>query len=634
MRLLLALNYKRENAAALAVYNTETQLFDVFYRHEFAQEYPLCGFRGMVLRGDQVIVTTSVELLFFRISKKPEEPLFVLEKTVRRPEWIVGAGESGSLLDVCFSESKNRLFVAYFSMDAIDELDFDGNLISRRYIGDILPFDTELYNPKSTTGYFYLSRLKEYKSKMYAVLTSIGGGKGAVLDIENDEIVLNNLEKPQGIYFYGNKLFVNNSMDISVSEYVAGFSADYTLAKTVELGTSRPLWKDSFEYLNAIYADEINEKIYSFASHWKSLKVNQAPARIFEYRSDSGEICGEYILPEFSGLSVPYVYSMTEINTVLTEAAGAKTDSRLFTGIDTAAPCLCRPNVFMKAAKEGTKEVVPVSSMKTEESKKDADPCENPEIVIEGKNIFLNYRKRSKMFSSKPKMFTALDDVSFRINSGGVVGLIGRNGSGKSTLGKVIAGVLKPDKGSVYVNGRVSLLTLGTGFKQDLSGRDNIYINAAMLGYSKKHIHSVADNIIDFTEIGEFIDEPIRTYSSGMKSRLGFAIAAFMKPDILVIDEVLSTGDNYFRAKAKKKIAELMEEAKCVIIVSHQLDFLRNVCGKCLWLEKGLPVMFGNADLVISEYSNYGKNPESWCRKNSDKPVVKRLLEKINAAGR
>jgi teichoic acid transport system ATP-binding protein len=203
----------------------------------------------------------------------------------------------------------------------------------------------------------------------------------------------------------------------------------------------------------------------------------------------------------------------------------------------------------------------------------------------------------------KKKEFWALNSVSMKASEGEAIGIIGSNGAGKSTLCRVIAKILYPDKGSIEVNGMVSaLLSLGTGFNAELTGRENVYLNGMMLGFSKKEIAHQMDEILDFADIGEFIDQPIKHYSKGMKSRLGFSVAAMLQPDILVLDEALTTGDEDFKKKASKKMKEILKTARLVILVSHDLDFVEEHCTHAIWVEKGLVVQGGTPGEVCKAY--------------------------------
>ena len=227
--------------------------------------------------------------------------------------------------------------------------------------------------------------------------------------------------------------------------------------------------------------------------------------------------------------------------------------------------------------------------------------------IIYNRNMSLRKDTNGKiiktLFSKKIK-FHALRDVSLNIKNGETFGIIGENGAGKTTLLKVISQVLYPDKGQIEIKGRVSsLMALGAGFMPTLSGRENIYINGVFLGLSRKEIENRIDDIIHFSGIEDFIDTPIRYYSSGMKARLGFSIAEHTDPEILVLDEVIAAGDKEFRQKAQDKMKEFMKKAKAIVIASHSMKMITDLCDKCLWLEKGKIKMEGNASNIVKLYS-------------------------------
>ena len=199
--------------------------------------------------------------------------------------------------------------------------------------------------------------------------------------------------------------------------------------------------------------------------------------------------------------------------------------------------------------------------------------------------------------------FWALKDVSFSVEKGEVLGVIGNNGAGKSTLLKVISGILKPTEGSVRVYGNVvPMLELGSGFDFDLTGRENIFLNGAILGYSEEFLKSKYDEIVDYSELGQFIHVPLRNYSSGMVMRLAFSVATVVNPDILIVDEILAVGDAAFQAKSKARMLELMHGGTTVLFVSHSLDQIREMCDRVLWLEHGEVKMLGKTAEVCDAY--------------------------------
>lgn len=216
------------------------------------------------------------------------------------------------------------------------------------------------------------------------------------------------------------------------------------------------------------------------------------------------------------------------------------------------------------------------------------------------RKTFLHKKKRKEVFE-------AVKHVTFSVGEGDILGIIGKNGSGKSTLLKSIAGVFSPNAGRIDLKGHsVSLMSLGVGFKDTLSGRENIVLSGMLLGFSEKEIEERAQDIIDFAEIGEFIDRPVRTYSSGMYSKLAFSITAMLETDIMLVDEVLSVGDEQFRKKSLNKMKELINDRKrTVIIVSHSISTLKELCDQVLWLHDGEVRRIGKTDEVLGEYAAY-----------------------------
>ncbi len=236
-----------------------------------------------------------------------------------------------------------------------------------------------------------------------------------------------------------------------------------------------------------------------------------------------------------------------------------------------------------------------------------------PAIVVESvsKNFRL-YHERNRYIKAailrgrraRYEEFWALEDVSFEVEHGSTLGLIGSNGSGKSTMLKCLTGIYRPDKGRVTVNGNVAaLLELGAGFHPELTGRENIYLNAAILGLSKKDAERQFDSIVEFAGLERFINTPVKNYSSGMTIRLGFSIAAHVEPEILLIDEVLTVGDQSFQRKSSEKIEQFRREGRTIVVVSHSLGSVQQLCKEVIWLEKGRMMMRGPAAEVIAAYT-------------------------------
>ncbi|KIR02167.1 Teichoic acid export ATP-binding protein TagH [Lachnospiraceae bacterium TWA4] len=259
----------------------------------------------------------------------------------------------------------------------------------------------------------------------------------------------------------------------------------------------------------------------------------------------------------------------------------------------------------------------------TEQLISEGSTAEKKELVVEPaidvSNLWIRY-KTLKSYSVKKmllkresnkneKGFAAVRGVNFTINKGEIWGIIGKNGSGKSTMLRAIAGIFSPDEGSVDLhNHTISLLSIGVGFKNELSGRENILLSGMLLGFPEEMIHEKMDEIIEFSELGEFIDYPVRTYSSGMYSKLAFSITASLETDIILIDEVLSVGDEKFRKKSMNRMKELINnDERTVVIVSHSITTLKELCDKMIWLHEGEIKMIGETNEVLVAYQKFMK---------------------------
>ena len=238
--------------------------------------------------------------------------------------------------------------------------------------------------------------------------------------------------------------------------------------------------------------------------------------------------------------------------------------------------------------------------------------------IIEVNNVSMRFKMtKERIFSLKEyfikfvtgklvfEEFRALTDVSFSVKKGEILGIIGYNGAGKSTMLKVISGIMNPTSGYIKVEGVISpLIELGSGFDMELTARENIFLNGYILGYSKKFIKEHFDKIVEFSELEEFLDVPVKNFSSGMVARLGFAIATVVQPEILIVDEILSVGDFKFQEKSENKIKEMLASGTTVILVSHAINQIEDICTKVLWLEHGKVRGYGNTKEICEEYKN------------------------------
>lgn len=226
--------------------------------------------------------------------------------------------------------------------------------------------------------------------------------------------------------------------------------------------------------------------------------------------------------------------------------------------------------------------------------------------IVRVSDVGLSYRRRKSFF--RHEYYQAIKSVTFDLYRGETLGILGRNGSGKSTLLKLIAGVFSPDRGLIQRNcGHISMLSLGVGFDGELSGRDNIILSAMLLGASRKRAYDNVPAIIEFSELEGFIDKPIKTYSSGMRMRLGFSVAIMIRPDVLLIDEVLGTGDARFRKKAEAAISDRILSDQTVVLVTHNGSQMKALCHRVLWLEGGVIRMEGKPDQVVAHYEEFIK---------------------------
>lgn len=239
------------------------------------------------------------------------------------------------------------------------------------------------------------------------------------------------------------------------------------------------------------------------------------------------------------------------------------------------------------------------------------------EPIIEVNNVSMRFRMANDNIGSikeylvqllkrrlKYSEFEALKNVSFEVGKGEVVGLIGHNGAGKSTMLKIISRIMKPTEGTVVVRGNVvPMLELGSGFDHDMTGRENIFLNGAILGYSEEFLKSKIQEIIDFSELAAFIDIPIRNYSSGMLARLAFSVASAVNPEILIVDEILGVGDADFQQKSQNRMMEMMGGGTTVLMVSHDINQIRQMCDRVVWIEKGQVIKVGKAEEICDEYS-------------------------------
>jgi ABC-type polysaccharide/polyol phosphate transport system ATPase subunit len=244
------------------------------------------------------------------------------------------------------------------------------------------------------------------------------------------------------------------------------------------------------------------------------------------------------------------------------------------------------------------------------------------------RDVGLSYRRQhGSWFGGRQggRDFWALRNVSFTAHEGEALGIVGCNGSGKSSLCMLLAGTMRPDEGQVVTRGRVQLLALGVGFQVDLSGRENVYISGTLLGLTRNQIAEKIDDIVGFSELGDFIDEPVRTYSAGMRSRLAFAVATAIEPEILLLDEVMTAGDQSFSGKAAARLEAMRAAARTIIMVTHNLSQMQHACSRVIWLDRGRLLMDGEPAAVLAQYREFSRDRDRWLADHPEIVADRRL---------
>lgn len=254
-------------------------------------------------------------------------------------------------------------------------------------------------------------------------------------------------------------------------------------------------------------------------------------------------------------------------------------------------------------------------------------------------NIAIEFNHVSKVYKlnrkgQKNQLFYALKDVSFTVSKGQVVGILGTNGSGKSTLAMLLSGIAAPNEGTITVNGEQALVALTTGLNPQLSGLENIEYKGALLGLSKKQIKEITEGVIEFAELGDFLYQPMKKYSSGMRARLGFSISLCLDPDIFIIDEALSVGDNVFAQKCMKKMDELKEMGKTIVFISHSLPQVRGFCDSAIWIEGGMLMGQGECEELCDQYAEYVKEYNAMTPQEKQKARDKKFKARTAVAKR
>jgi ABC-type polysaccharide/polyol phosphate transport system ATPase subunit len=590
--------------------------------------------RGISLLDDRLYVIVPCALLIFRVQPNGDGPLFALEKTVCRPEWVVGDSAQGDLHAVHASPSKKCLYVSFNAYSAVDVLDLEGEFLERRYLWDLVPSVFPL--PNHITGeYFHFGVVRHIfeapDGELLLTAAMLNGTmESAILSCDSGRMVLGPFSQPlhSGLVFQNRLSFCDiRKAEIPAYQWpIREDEADLNPTQLFKATISDKQWEGMELAVRGITCLN-NRLLCGVFCMGRPQKDGYAP-RMMEFDLETGTQLNEHLLPSFNELIDPTVYELLQVSPAVEAAMQSWSGHHLYRGH--------KPLESMWSLSAAGSELIPSASQtgsvistdpvhethgeksilnydETAASTRPAIIAENVAVkFVRGGSIFDSFSRKKK----SKRTFWALKDISFTLFEGDVLGVIGRNGSGKSTLSMVCAGVYLPDKGQIDVSGRVQLLALGTGFRGDMTGRENAIINGSLLGLSRRETQSKMKEIEEFAEIGEFMDEPVRTYSSGMRSRLGFAVATAVKPDILILDEIMSTGDRSFQDKAMRRMQQMRGLARSVIIVSHQPGQVRKLCNKVLWLEKGRTVMFGKTRMVVDSYNEFCFNPDEWLKQH------------------
>lgn len=551
--------------------------------------------KGIVVNGKYVYVLKKFSLCIYSFIKEESDKKnwFNYIETIELPEWKLSPClQSVGNNSILFAEKGSFVYVANNSLGCIYKFNRNMKLVDKIPIWDFFQEST------------YIDDFQLNKSENpYGVIRSL------IQDDDGDIlcIIMNKSLRVFHIVNVSTKLLIETTdfplnAICSYGEYLACLNSKNNIIQLI------PRVKSDFKSKKKLYGQEQCEVL-------KGLNVNKGGLYSLNIRNMSN--CSEHYLVCFDGggSKVPKVlmkiYTQNDLSKLQIQDftfLAEKTELN-YLEKNSHQILLKIPNQSVKKLKD---ENTYVSSVFKTEQNKSIVQNEEKKILIDVQNVSLYYER---VQNKKIKIF-ALKNISLQIEKGDVIGIVGRNGAGKSSLSKLICGILLPDAGRVIRFGKAQLLSLGVGFKKDLSGFDNIIINGTILGLTRKQISDYINEIIEFAELKDFINEPVRTYSAGMKSRLSFAIATMVRPDILVLDEVLSTGDNFFKRKAEARMKKLKNQASCVVMVSHSLSQLENVCNRIIWLEKGELMMSGDVDTVIEQYKEFCKSPSNWLKKN------------------
>ncbi|MGH8581954.1 MAG: ABC transporter ATP-binding protein [Gammaproteobacteria bacterium] len=571
--------------------------------------------RGMDAVDGNLYAVTQASLRIYNVGDNTgaDVPVLTLEREVVRKDWIVGGHEQAGLCAVAVAKARKRVYLVNTRDCAIEEFGLDGEFLGRRYLWELAPDVFRL--PSGVGKAFTFGAIRGITRAMndriwLTVAECNNSGRGVVLDADSGAVVLNDLQDPCAGTCDTQRYYLLDAGALRLNAHAADWE---TGALSPSVAWSAELFPSDAQHAPApprfrgiaVCGDTVYCGIGDYADVGDG-DQRQVPFRIAGFDAQSGERRGEFAMPILARYPRMKVCTLAGFPGEVELAPGE--GLTLFeSGRRVPAEVLASPRTPDAGAATETKPIVNVRPIG---------------IALHG--VSLSYHRSARSWFSRTqrlreaKDYRAIHDVSFSVREGEVLGVIGGNGSGKSTLCMLLAGTLAPDQGRIMTKGRVQLVGLGVGFQVELTGRDNVLLNGTLLGMSRRQVAEKMDAIVSFAELGDFIDEPLRTYSSGMRSRLAFAVATAVEPEILILDEVMATGDQSFSNKALARLESMRSAAKTVIMVSHNLSQVRKICLRVIWLEKGQVLMDGEPQAVIAGYTEFSLNKEQWLQRHHD----------------
>lgn len=663
--LLASLYSQSQKTAAIALLDKTEGYWRYVQKLKIGKSVNLNMILGISMLNNKLYAVSSASLQIYNYNTdalSTDSPLFNLEKEIILPEWILGSVDQAKLITVHASDKHQQVYVSNNAYCALDIFSLDGKFLKRHFLWEIAPnffSKPQKWNKKFTYG--VIRSINEHKNGKITLTVASCNGKdsGAIIDLETGDIILKDLEFAHGGLWDEDLLYTINVRKGTLAVYSAEANSELTTGNAlIEIKPEIPYpWvkKNTEQNLRGLTTEK--DMIYCGAFNLKQKIGRRSPARIIGIcKKPSFLVKRQFVLPDMLEFQNPTLFDILSFPKDLTYSLSPTKTPIFFDGEKKIIPSE-RPEskirvwggIYPNAIKEESQENIiseqkevpgpdsaiekgiDIQCLKLSDNsieKKFDSPYNNIgkekfDVSVELDNVSLSYRRTARFGFGvnkglrKERVYWALHNISFRLFVGETIGIIGRNGSGKSTLTQLCSGVLFPDNGSVTINGSVQLLSLGLGFRKEMTGRDNIYISGALMGLTRKQIESRVEDIISFAELSDFIDEPMTTYSSGMRSRLGFAVATAIKPDILILDEIMATGDKAFRDKAIKRMQLMQKSAKTVIIVSHSPQQLKKLCSRILWIEGGRLIMDGGFRPVLDAYNNFCQNPTLWLDRNN-----------------